>query len=413
MKQISIVALLLLAPLALAHGAADNYSHEIRLTHDDNDDALLYSAQSQGVIDNIAVNVREGYSFVYGEPLIIFKLYLNNACNQVVEGNEVPYANECGTVTETIQFTANGSAHEMTVQTEDKGATWTGSVDYLTQPVDILDGERFTIEVGSRFSLFGLEAGSKISDIFVKSTADGNDADSMPQGLIADAPEAFVPTMTLRYDIGEYTVRAPDYYAELALDSEVAETSLEPDAMIMRTLTIKNPLSIDQSYTVIVTGTNGLHASVSDGATSGSAVSFALQAGNETTVELGAHNMAVEAGMSQWTIVVASPVGGYNTLSYMLNLEAASCPGESHDHESMDEMEGMQAESGMDSMEHTTKDCDENPVEHTDEEHTDEEEHNSDGHQHDEETKETEETPGFSFLALVAALGAVLVARRK
>lgn len=406
MKQIALVALLLLAPMALAHGAPDNLSHEIRLTHDDNDDALLYAAQSQGVIDNIAVNVREGYSFVYGEPLIIFKLYLNNACNQVIEGNEVPYLNECGTVTETIQFNAGGSAHEMTVQTEDKGVTWTGDVDYLTQPLEIGDGARYVIEVGGRFSLFGLESGSTISDIFVKSTAGGNDADSMPQGLTADAPEVWVPTMTLRYDIGEYTVRAPDYYAELALDAEITETSLEPGDMITRTLTVKNPLALDQSYTVIVGGTSGLHASVSDGETSGSAVSFALQAGAETTVELSAHNMALDASMSQWNIIVASTIGGYNALSYMLDLEAASCPIDDHSHDTMGGMDAMEAESTM-----AMGNC-EMPDEHVDGDEHGPDEH-ADGEHSDGDHDGEEETPGFSILALIAVLGAVVVTRRK
>ncbi|MGB1697637.1 MAG: hypothetical protein ACPHK8_04500, partial [Thermoplasmatota archaeon] len=169
-------------------------------------------------------------------------------------------------------------------------------------------------------------------------------------------------------------------------------------------LTVTNDLEVDQSYVVFVAGTNGLHTSVSDGTTSGAALSFALEAGTSLDFTLMGHNMATETGMANWTITVLSGLGGFNQLAYELHLEAPeACPSDDHSHEEgheggHDDHGAMDMETGCDDV---------GPGEHGSDEHTDDENHNADGHTHEEES-----TPGFGFALLVIALAAVAIARR-
>lgn len=400
MKQILLLAaVLLLAPLGVAHGAPEPLGHETRLVHDDNDDTLLYAVQGQGVLDQIAMDVREGYSVVHQEPMLIFKLSLNDACTSEVPE---PLVANCGTITETIQFDAPTGTQTITLTSEDQGATWTTNAPYLVQPYLLNDGDRFAVEVGQTFSALEIQVGDTISNFLASTDLSGSEGDVMPQGLTPGAPEVWVPTMGLRFEAESYTIKAPDFYATISLDADPA-SHLDPDAMVQQTLTVANDLDVDQSYVVLVAGTNGLHTTVSDGANSGAALSFALEAGTSLDFTVMAHNMAMETGMANWTITVLSGLGGFNQLTYELHIEApVACPsgdGRGHD-EGHDEM-------GMDMGAETNCDDAVGPGEHGNDEHTDDPSHNADGHEHEEES-----TPGFGFALVILALAGVAIARR-
>lgn len=237
----------LLVPLADAHAAPDPREFEVRLLHDYSDDFPLGTTGGPG-FDAIALDAREAY--LDGEAALVLRLILNGGCP---DGSP-----DCPELTHTIQFTANGTAHEYDVTSSDGGATFTGDAARYDGPRGINDGNRFAVDVWIPFAELGVSAGSVLSDWFVVGDIGGVPGDDMPEGLVPMQPEA----EPVAFDIGEYAVRAPDYY--LSLDAAVTSLELKPDATESVSLSISNLVDLEQEVTFNVSTDEGLTATLLD-----------------------------------------------------------------------------------------------------------------------------------------------------
>lgn len=420
MKQkmaLMAVAILLVAPAATAHGAPAPASHEVRVVHDDNDDTLLYAAQGQGVLDNIALDVREIFHLAYGN-MLVFKLILNDACTSEIP---VPVVAGCGTITQTINFDGPNGTQTITLTSEDNGLSWTSDALYLVQPYSVNDGDRFAVEVGAPFSTLGINVGDSLTNFVASTDLSGTAGDYMPGSPLPDpiTQEVYLPPLQeeLRFSIDSYLVRAPDYYMDVAFDAPLEALHLEFNEVEERTITVSNPLEVAQTYTIFSQGPHGFHTSFSDGATSEALLTFSIPEAGTANITFTGHNGATTEQEGDLIIHLLSSGGGYYTTAAPIHIEAKDCDAEHHDDHS-EHGEDAHSEHG-----HAVEPC---PVDHTLEEHEETEEHHEDGHEHAEEGHthsdeghtnaeegDSEETPFVGPIATIALLGAVLALRRK
>lgn len=230
------LAALLMAPTALGHAAPAPREYETRVLHDHNDDSAIVLAGQHG-FDSIALDVREG-RLPDGEPALILRLLLNGGCSDTAQG-------ECGTLTQTVQFTGGDGAHEITFSTDDGGATWYGDAAQYVGPMGINDGNRFAIEGWLPMSSLGVATGSDISDWFVSAT------DNMPQGAVPGVPDP----LDAAFDIGTYTVGEVDKY--IALTAESLNLQAAPGDVIQVNFTVENLITESQMVELEIIGGTG------------------------------------------------------------------------------------------------------------------------------------------------------------
>lgn len=298
-----ILSLLLVAagPLADAHAAPDPRDFETRALHDHNDDAAVVLAGQHG-FDSIALDVREGRLPDSGDPALILRLILNGGCDETAPG-------DCGTLTQTVRFQADGTDHEVTFESPDGGASFTGSADHYVQPTSINDGTRFAVEGWVAFAALDIGAGATLSDFFVDAT------DAMPQGAVPGAPD---PTGAA-YDIGEYTLAEPVQYVTLATDTTALD--LHPDERDGVDLLLQNTITLEQEVALKVTADEGITASflLEDAAAGETNLSLAPDATQSLPLQVTAG-----AGTDGFVTVTATSIlGAYETVRIPVKVEAA------------------------------------------------------------------------------------------
>ncbi len=298
----ALVCLLLAAPLAAAHAAPAPRDFETRLLHDFNDDSGVVLAGKHG-FDTIALDVREGRSPV-GQPVLILRLLLNGGC-------DANLPSECPTLSEVVQFTTNGSQHELTFETADGGATWTGDALHYVGPMGINDGDRFAIEGWFSMSSIGLTTGSVLTDWFVAGFSGDASADNMPEGIAPGIPDVAGGSSQLE----SYTVGSPDIYADLTSTNETVVAMAGESVRIP--VEARNLLGIEQELSFQVLGSIPGRVEI-DGA---EAQNVSLGAMFSKSVELVVDAPSVDTPI---LLVATSPLGGWAFLPLNIVIESAT-----------------------------------------------------------------------------------------
>jgi hypothetical protein len=207
-----LTCLLLALPTVQAHAPPPAKEYETRILTDYNDDWF----GTQDGHNLVSLDVREAYNATLADYVMIFRL--------MISGGYAPAPVGGGSVlSDRITFKADGTEKELSFETADNVA-FTGTFDAVYGPEPVLvdgaqDGDRVFVTGVSRFSNLGILPGSKLTEWFVEGFADDADGDRMPEGLAPGAPEPPGTGGQVWSDIGEYTVRAPDYYVSIVVDN--------------------------------------------------------------------------------------------------------------------------------------------------------------------------------------------------
>lgn len=222
MKRLTLAVLLVLAlPAVRAHAPPPAQEYETRILADYNDDWF----GTQDGHNLVSLDIREGYNATLGDNVLIFRLMISGgyAAAPFGGGSELR---------DVITFKADGQEKELEFATADNVA-FTGTFDAVHGPEPVLvngaqDGTRVFVTGVARFSTLGIQSGSNLTDWFVNGFANAMAGDNMPEGLAPGAPEPPNPSIPpdpgnpdgdpVWFDIGEYTVRAPDYYVSVAAE---------------------------------------------------------------------------------------------------------------------------------------------------------------------------------------------------
>lgn len=352
MKRIVLAGILLASfaiPTAYAHAPPPAKEYETRVLADYNDDWF----GTQDGHNLVSLDVQEAYNATFGENVLIFRLMISGGYAATGGGTML---------TDHITFKADGQDRELTFSTADNAA-FTGTFDAVYGPEPVLvdgaqDGSRVFITGVSRFSTLGIDPGSKLTEWFVVGHADDAEADKMPEGLAPGLPEPPGTSGQVWFDIGEYTVRAPDFYVSVAV--EPAALALAPGNTSMLNVTVKNLLAdTPQSFLVHANGTgidlaNGKLVDLAGGAEQVVQISVALLEGSGTIPVF---------------VTATSTLGGLATKTVTITAPAAVASNATSSH--------------------------------------------GDGHDDDHDEEKAKDTPGPAFLATLALLGAATVIMRR
>lgn len=312
---LAVLAALLLAAPAGAHGPPPLRDQDQRLLADHNDDcggdSAAGLANCRGTHDLVGLDVREAHDATLGD-VVIFRLLLNGG--------------DTGQLKDTLTFKA-GSASKTFELTTSNNQAFTGTgFDRVVGPTSINDGTRFAIEGLVQRDSLG-PTGTLLADFDVVATRDGTRGDFMPGTYTTLAGPA--PTGSSEqndpasYERPSYALRGPGYYANAALP---AIASVAVGASTELTVTFSNLLkNTPQSLAVATTGADGVQAWFSVGAPDGS---LAFDLGKGATTMRTLVLTGTEAGASgTLTLTLTSSLGGrsVHTLAYTVT-EAPTSP---------------------------------------------------------------------------------------
>lgn len=321
LSVLSLVLLLLaLAPLAAAHAAPPARAFETRILHDHNDDSAIVLAGKHG-FDAIALDVREAWLPGQGNALVL-RLLLNGGCNA-----DLPTA--CPALREVVSFEAPGGAAEVTFETSDGGATWSGSAATYVGPESLNDGTRFAIEGWVPFASFGGSPGATLESWFVHGYAGEEPADDMPAGAVPGLPDP----LGAAFDAGSYVLGAPDGY--MRAEPPTAPANGTPGATVDLPFRLANLVALPQDATFAVNGT----AVVLSGGTSVDALALAPNFTADLVLRVTLPN-----GTAPVNVTVTSTLGGVATFVVPATGQAAvSNTTTDHDHDHTETGDGKDA----------------------------------------------------------------------
>lgn len=286
--------LALLAPPAAAHAAPPPRAFETRVLHDHNDDSLVVLAGKHG-FDAIALDVREA-ALPTGEDVLVLRLLLNGGCNA-----ELP--TPCPTLRHLVRFDGPAGPAEVTLETADGGATWTGSAARFAGPEPLNDGTRFAIEAWVPLASFGGAAGDALGSWFVEGFAGEDPGDDMPAGAVPGAPDP----LGAAFDIGSYTLGRREYVRLEAGGPGANATATGPaGATVEVPLTVANLAPLEQAAAFNVSGPATLLA---DGAP---VTGVALAPNFTASLVL---RVTLPDGTAPVEVRVATPLGGFDRIT--------------------------------------------------------------------------------------------------
>lgn len=229
-----LASCLLLAATASAHTAAPPRSHEARLLHDCNDD--YYGSDAFGGQDGHelhALDVFEAWDEALGN-IVTFRLTL------------------AGEGPGTIDLSLKAGSASKTYQWSTTGAAWSGTFDEVEGPFQAKradgtpDGDRLVLHGIVKQSKLGSD-GTRLTDYVVQSSVDGDDADAMPGydgGITGSCSDEFQRP--------DYRLAGPIQYADLTL--ERSSVTLDVDQEVFLQVTATNKLR-DQAQRVTISPT--------------------------------------------------------------------------------------------------------------------------------------------------------------
>jgi plastocyanin len=290
----SAVVVSLATPVA-SHEAPAARSFETRLLHDHNDDAPLESA-GKHAFDTIALDARTAWLDDRNESALVLRFILNGGCNA-----QLATAVPCPTMRLVPEFSANGSMHTFEIRAPQDRAVWEGDAARFVGPEALNDGTRFALEAWIPFSSFGGSPGMTLADFFVTGYSDTEEADSMPEGAVAGAPDP----LGAAFNIGTYTLTGPDFYVRAL--SDLTTSTLKNGQSATAQLTVTNLLPLEQTVTLSARAPAGLQVAFDGQANA----SVALAANFTKTVPVTITAQGATSGSVN--LVATTPLGGIAT----------------------------------------------------------------------------------------------------
>lgn len=262
-----LVGALLGFPLAAAITAPAPDVYETRVVHDHDEAAAVTLAGKHGH-DLVALDVREVWDSDLGNAMV-FALTLDRGCDLLTFP---PLGPECTDLTDTITFKKGSTEKTVTFVTDADQETWSGSLAEYSEPQTVA-GTSFLIEGRASFSSLGVSPGDTLTDWLVVSSSGGTEADTMPAGPNGEETDP----LGAAYDIGDYTVRAPDYYFSLDLAKSSVDLDDDPGDTETVDFTLTNLQDVEQTVDVTLsTSGSGVDAAFLDGGEEKQTLTFVL-----------------------------------------------------------------------------------------------------------------------------------------
>ena len=303
--------LLVLAPLAGAHGPPAKRDQDFRLLADHNDDCGGDSGalpNCRGSHDLIGLDVLERHDGGLGD-VVVFRFFLNGGS---------------GSLKDVLTLKADGAAKSFELRTSDNKRFEGSGFDAVGPPVDLNDNGRFLVEASVRLSTLG-GPGVRLTDYRVEASSGAAKGDVMP-GCYHNALDQRVPdshcsgtaenpdTVHFVRTTG-YALTGPTYYATVTLPASVQVPADGEEVVEVRLATpFRNTA---QLATLTVEGADGFTATWV-GANGAAPAEEDLLKGGSATAELRLRGDGHDPATGTLTLTVSTSLGGrsVHTLPY-------------------------------------------------------------------------------------------------
>lgn len=278
-----LLALVLAAPMGLAHGAPDPREIDTRVLADgtSNGDYGASGTLDEGGLDVLALDVYEATLPGSTEPAIVLRL--------IVQGGDSAQEHR-------IDISLSGQeAHAFEFTTSDLSSYSSQTFAAVRGPFDVGDGHPKAIEGIIPREQLGLGPGDTIDSIVVTSSVGGTDADDMPGSWYFQGVE--VPTSPDEDAApGEYEVQGTAAWFDMQSSVAVIPPSTEP---ANATITFTSSLAqMEQVLTISATAPTGMEVSLG-------ATTVILAPGASKDVELQMQGI----GAGQVRVMASSDLG--------------------------------------------------------------------------------------------------------
>lgn len=323
----AILALLMVAAVASAHGPPTKRDQDFRLLTDHNDDCGGDSASTltscRGTHDLIGLDLLERHDGGLGD-VVVFRFVLNGGS---------------GNLKDVLTLKVDGTTKTFELKTSNNDDFTGTGFDAVGSKVDLNDNGRFIVEASvKRASLGGV--GAKLTDYSIEAMKDSTKGDVMPgcyyntlNQKVADAQcnsgDAEAPGTGFARTNG-YVLTGPTYYVQVAMP---ASATVRADGEAVVEVGLTNAFrTTGQLATVEVGGADGFTATWV-GANGADPARVDLLKGGSGTAELRLRGDGHAATTGTLTITVSTSLGGRSTheLPYeILAGENVGGPGTGH-----------------------------------------------------------------------------------
>jgi MYXO-CTERM domain-containing protein len=310
---LALLAALLLAPLATAHGLVpepkDPYT---LLIQDRTDDCGPESAVNDCHGSDALVGLVVQEKWDGGQDQVVFRFYLD--------------IGKAGTKTDTLTFTSPAGPKTLSISsTDDKSFSGNG-FDAVSGAIPVQgEATRFLVDATLSRAHLGVAVGDHLDNFKVVAKNGNNEGDTMPgdcKNSIGNCNAAATDERAFGYD-----VRGPGYYAGLDGLPQSLDVPLGGDTPVQQ-LTLTNSLTVQQTLSVRVDGLSGVsggfHAGDQmEGADYAASRDVALQGRSNTVLHLRLHGDQADAS-GTLTITLDTDQGGHATYTLPYHVVAGS-----------------------------------------------------------------------------------------
>jgi hypothetical protein len=323
--------LVLLAPLAAAHGPGPAMDQDARLLADHNDDCggddVGALSSCRGTHDLVSLDVRELHEG--GSDLVVFRFLLNGG-------------NAADGLRDVLSLKADGAAKTFEIRTTNNQDFQGTGFTSVSKALPTGDGTRFIVEATVRRDSLG-PVGAKLTEFKVEAFRGSTSGDYMPGGYhgpvgqVSD-PDQSPPTNRvagcLRPGTQQieqahcYRLRGPGYY--VALDDPGSQ-QVPADGEVLVVLQLRNQLpNTAQALTVTATAADGVRARFHDPASGGgegyaAELRIDLPKGGSTSSHL-ALDQATAGASGAVTVTVTTDLGGRLQLAVPFEVVTGAAP---------------------------------------------------------------------------------------
>lgn len=310
-----ILALLLLAPLATAHGAPQPREIDVRLLEDttsSGDYGGPEGALDGGGLDLLALDVYEGTLPGTAEAALVFRV--------IVQGGDA------GAHRLDVKATAGGQDHVLDLTTSDLATYDSAAFDAVRGPFDVGDGHPKAIEGIVRHAALGIAPGDAVTQIRVESHFGGDIQDKMPGSWYTMGQEVPLPPPEEAGDPAAYTTQGPLEAFTLA-----ANMSLVPvrEGTAVGLVFNSSLPGTDQAITLSASAPAGINVSFSDTTVLLDAGQSAMATMDVSGVALGTVRILAQSDLGV-AVLISLPLDGAGQVGTGVDVESDNlAPGDS------------------------------------------------------------------------------------
>lgn len=298
---------------ASAHGVCAAREIDTRILTDA--DAVAYGGPegvaSEGGHDLLAIDVREAYDTVSGEPAIIFRL--------IVQGGDASK----GELKDVLSLKAAGAAKTFEVTTRD-GASFSSTFDAFAGPFDVCDGFPKALDGLVKYSTLGVTPGAKLEDITVTGYVGSAKADIAPGSWYYDGqiiPENPMATTAP----ASHVLKGPAQLVNVTAATTHVDLTQTQGPFVVN-ITLENALSTMEQFVNLSLGSpDGVDASLDQ-----RSVKLATSGAEKTKTLMLTVSRTAAAAQSTLRLVSLSDLGGRTEQEFMIMVPDEPMTGMNH-----------------------------------------------------------------------------------